>query len=254
MAGRGGAQEGGRPERLPEGAERAADELYGLPLDEFVARRKDLAKELRAEDRAAADAVAALRKPTLPAWTANQLVRRRELDVRRLLKAGESLGKRSKDAESFREARREESTVVRRLLAGAREILEAEGRSPSDGTVSSVANLLRSAATDETARELLAKGRLTGDVAPADSFDLLSAALPAAGSRRASAPAKKEPDGAAERKAKREAEAEAKRLEREAADAERRLAEAEQSLRQAEKELADLRKKARAARERANRA
>ena len=261
MAGRGRAQEGGgKPERLPRRAERAADELYALPLDEFVPRRKELAKELRADDRAAAEAIAGFRKPTLPAWTVNQLVRRRELDVRRLLKAGESLGKRSKDAESFREARRDEGEVVRRLLAGARELLEAEGRPASDATIAGVGNLLRSAALDPVARELLAKGRLTGDVEAADSFDLLSASLPPKGARgRASAAAKTPQDGAAERKARRAAEAE--KLEREAveaegrlADAERRVAEAEERLRQSKKQLSELRKKAKTARERAGRA
>jgi hypothetical protein len=215
---RGARQAGEGRERPPKGVERAADELYGLPPDQFVSRRKELAKELRDKgDRAAADAVAKLRKPTLPAWTVNQLARRRELDVRRLLKAGEGLGKRSKDPESFREARLEEGSMVRRLVTGAREILEGEGRSPSDGTLASIANLLRSAAIDESSRDLLAKGRLTGDVAPADSFDLLSAALPKQGSRAQKGKAEaSERDRAAQRKAEHEAR-EAEKLQRELA-------------------------------------
>jgi hypothetical protein len=246
---RGARRAGGERERLPEGVEEAADELYGLPPDQFVPRRKELAKELRGSgDRAAAGAVEKLRKPTLPAWTVNQLARRQELDVRRLLKAGESLRKRSKDAESFREARLEEGSMIRRLVTAAREILEDEGRSPSDTTLATVANLLRSAAIDESSRDLLAKGRLTGDIAPADSFDLLSAALPKQGSR-----ARKGKQGASNRSAQRRAEQEAReaeQLQRDLADAEQRLAEAERSFQQAEKQLAEQRKKAKQARDR----
>src|SRR5256885_1710261 len=55
-----------------------ADELYGLPLRDFTKARDDHARRLRKEGRReVADAVKALRKPTLPAWALNQLARRR---------------------------------------------------------------------------------------------------------------------------------------------------------------------------------
>jgi hypothetical protein len=109
---------------------------------------------------------------------------------------------------------------------------------------------LRSAAIDESSRDLLAKGRLTGDVAPADSFDLLSAALPKQGSRTQKGKAEaSERDRAAQRKAEHEAR-EAEKLQRELAEAEQRLAQAERSFQQAEKQLAEQRKKAGLARDR----
>jgi hypothetical protein len=239
------AARGGR-RKPPDLVERAADELYGLPLEQFVARRNELAKSLRAEgNRDAAGAVAELRKPTVAAWTANQLARRQELDVRRLLKAGEALrsGKR-RGAESFREARAEESDVIRRLLAAAHDLEPA----PSDATLASVASLLRSAALDESAAEQLAKGRLTGDVEPTDSFALLAAGLPE------TAPARKDdaPRPAARRKAA-QALAEAEKAERDLARAEERVAAAEAALREAKKDAADRRKQAKEARKRAER-
>ena len=46
-----------------------ADELYALPLEEFTAARDRLAKKLREDgDKAAADGVKALKKPSVPSW------------------------------------------------------------------------------------------------------------------------------------------------------------------------------------------
>ena len=238
------ASEGRR--RRPDPVERAADELYGLPLEQFVPRRKELAKTLRADgDRDAAAAVEKLQKPNVAAWTANQLARRQELDVRRLLKAGEALssGKRQ-DAEGFREARAQESEVVRRLLVAARELLQSEGK-PSDATLARVGRLLRAAALDDSRRELLATGRLTEDLAQGESFTLLASAAPAAAPPKKGKPAPAKPDRAAKRRAE-QAAAEANKAEQELARAEQRLAEARDA-------VAELRKQAREARSRAKR-
>ena len=69
-----------------------ADDLYALPPGEFTRARDERAKALRKEGkREEADAVKALRKPTVAAWALNQLARRRAKDVERLLTAGEKL-------------------------------------------------------------------------------------------------------------------------------------------------------------------
>jgi hypothetical protein len=48
--------------------------LYRLPLEEFVAARDQLARQLRAAgDRDGARPVAGLRRPSISAWAANQL-------------------------------------------------------------------------------------------------------------------------------------------------------------------------------------
>ncbi len=54
------------------------DELYGVPLEDFVAARDELAKELiAAGDGDEAKRVKSLRKPTVTAWTLNRLARER---------------------------------------------------------------------------------------------------------------------------------------------------------------------------------
>lgn len=66
----------------------AIDTLYEAPLDQFVARRNALATELRkAGDRAGADVVKALAKPSLVAWAVNQAWWREPEAVQRVLDA-----------------------------------------------------------------------------------------------------------------------------------------------------------------------
>ena len=69
---------------------RKASDLYGLPLDEFVKARDTLAKELRKAGKTeAADEVKALRKPSVSAWTVNQLARRYPQELKALVKTGD---------------------------------------------------------------------------------------------------------------------------------------------------------------------
>src|SRR4029453_8730605 len=56
--------------------EQAGDELFGLPPEEFVAARDDLARRLKREgDAKAAARIKALRRPPLSAWAVNRLAR-----------------------------------------------------------------------------------------------------------------------------------------------------------------------------------
>jgi hypothetical protein len=58
------------------GLEDAVDELYGLPVADFTARRNELARATRAaKDRATATAITALKKPAVHVWLANRLAR-----------------------------------------------------------------------------------------------------------------------------------------------------------------------------------
>lgn len=68
------------------------DDLYGSPPAEFTATRDAYARQARAEgDRDLAGRIAALRKPPVPAWAVNLLVRERRHDVEQLLELGASL-------------------------------------------------------------------------------------------------------------------------------------------------------------------
>lgn len=72
--------------------EQIADQLYGLPLDEFVAQRDARAAEARKKkDRNLANQLKALSKPTVSAWGVNQLVRHQRRSIDRLLQIGDEM-------------------------------------------------------------------------------------------------------------------------------------------------------------------
>lgn len=72
--------------------QQVADELYGLPPDQFTAARNDLSGRLsRGGERDLAAAVRSLRRPAISAWLVNLLVRRRRKALNELLAIGEQL-------------------------------------------------------------------------------------------------------------------------------------------------------------------
>ncbi|MEV7526536.1 hypothetical protein [Streptomyces sp. NPDC091371] len=72
--------------------ESVAAELRGLLPSQFTAARDEyVAKARKAGDRQLAARIAALRKPTLAAWTAGLLARSRPKEAQRLLALGEAL-------------------------------------------------------------------------------------------------------------------------------------------------------------------
>jgi hypothetical protein len=157
-------------------ARKAAD-LYGLPLEEFTKARDELVKELRRAGRKeAADEVKALRKPSVSAWTINQLARRRPQELRGLVKAGEGLRKAQRAAvggrgpEALRDASRSHRDRLDELTTAARHDLGAEG-----ATLQRVAQTLRAASVDKEASKALLAGTLTGDIEQSGFGPVLSA-------------------------------------------------------------------------------
>ena len=152
-------------------ADDAIDGLYGLPLDEFTRARDELARRARQEgDGEGAAEIKQLRKPSVPAWVVNQLARQRELDMRRLLQAGEQLAGaqveaiRAQGGDAFVEARRDEQRALEALAAGAREILAGAGRGAA--ALDRVLATLRAGSLTEDGRALLKSGRLTEELEP----------------------------------------------------------------------------------------
>jgi hypothetical protein len=210
----------------------ALDELYGAPLDEFVAERKRLAKKLEGDD---AKQLAKLRKPNLPAWTLNQLARRNRRDVDLLLDAGHRLRQaqagvlRGGEREAFEQARHTELDALKRLTAAAERLLRSERGTASPAVLGQVNEGLRAAAITEEGRELLARGRFV-DPPQASGFDAFAGIdVP----RTAKPRAREQP---------------AKRRTEERRQAAAELRELEQRLRTAEREAQKAEKQAAAAR------
>ncbi len=224
------------------------DRLYGLPLSEFVGARDELAKQLRGDGRREeAEEVKGLRKPSVAAWLVNRLARERELDVQRLLKAGETLRKAQAEAakgepEGFAEARRDEGRALEQLASAAREIA---GREESGQTaVAQATQTLRAASLTDEGRELLKRGRLTEELEP-PGFEALTGLVPAQLRKR---PSKAEEKPKRPTKRARERVQKLRQAEKKA-DAAARAAEREAD--RAEKEASKLRERAAKARAKA---
>ncbi len=164
------------------------DSLYATPLDQFTAARNDLAARLEQEgDKEAAMRIKRLKKPSISAWAVNQLSRVREVDIARLLKAGEALEEAQRSVlagkpADFEKVRKEESEAVRALRRAVTEVLPGA----SAAVLDRIAQSLRAASTAD-GRSRLKEGRLTEDLEPAgfEAFAGLPAMAPAKGSKAA---------------------------------------------------------------------
>jgi hypothetical protein len=241
-----------------------ADELYGLPFDEFIPARNALARELRnAGRREEAGEVAALRKPSVAAWAVNQLVRTQRRGVDELFGAGDALRAAHDqvlagqgDAASLRGAVAGERAAVDALTATARGLLTSQGHELSATIIERVSDTLHAAALDDDARAQVRDGRLERELRHVGLGMTPGAAAARAPTRPRSAAAPKQ-DTKAERAERARAEREraqaraaarkrrdqaAQRLhraERVLAEAERALEEAERALEEAERARGD---------------
>jgi hypothetical protein len=154
-------------------AAQAGDELFGLPPEEFVAARDELARRLRREgDAEAAKQVKALRRPSLSAWAVNRLARERGRALGPLLAAGERLraahqaALAGEGAAELRSAAKAEREAVAGLVETALELLREAGHPTTDATRDRVAATLHAAAASPEAADLVRDGRLTTDLDP----------------------------------------------------------------------------------------
>ena len=171
--------------------EREIDRLYALPLDEFTARRNELAKRLKKDgEEDAAEQVTALVKPSVPAWTINQLARRQKKEVQALLTTGTRLRKAQEralaggGADALNAAQAEERESVRDLTQRAVEILEEAGRPATRAVLERIRATLGAAVLTDPERAALKAGRLTTEV-QVSGFDALAGIRPAPPKSRA---------------------------------------------------------------------
>ncbi|MEU0721055.1 hypothetical protein ABZ498_28225 [Streptomyces lavendulocolor] len=245
--------------------ESVTEELYGLRPDRFTAVRNARAAEARkAGDRALAEAVRSLRRPTLAAWVSNLLVRERPAEARSLAALGDGLRRahRELDGERLRELSRKQHAVVAALARQARQLAADAGQPVGDDVQHEVEATLHAVLADPAAAGEWASGRLVRPLSAPVGFGaaLTEAPLPEGGpgaggrersAERAAAPAQRPRGTGARRTGGRSAregtvgggEAEAKRErekraaeERERAERERREQELREELRRAEEE------------------
>jgi hypothetical protein len=144
------------------------DDLYAAPPEDFTSARNDLARRLKqAGQNAVAARVKELRKPTVALWAVNQLARANPKGVRALLDAGDRLRAAQQQAlgggesTELRAATAEERKLLRELTQQGEALLRDAGRSSA---AERIARVLRAAAVDPDARELLAQGRLSEEL------------------------------------------------------------------------------------------
>jgi hypothetical protein len=169
----------------------AAAELYTAPPEEFTERRKELAASARAAgDRAAAQAIAALRKPTRAAWVVNRLAHAEPGTPARLadLAAGLRAAESAKDGTRLRELTARRRALVDSLASQA--LALAGLADPPPALREEVSATLAAALADPEVAAHLASGTLTraatwsgfglASQLPADPEAPLAAALPPA--------------------------------------------------------------------------
>ena len=214
-------------------ADDVADQLYGLPLEEFTRARNDAAGELRkAGRREDADAVKALRKPTAAAAAVNRLVREHRDDVEAFLAAAEKLREAQFGGKGDLAAatKRERDALAKLARAGGAAVRQS----------------LEAAAVDDDAASQLLEGRLTLELEPRGFGTLLAHGIKPSTPRQEPKPAK--PDDRAERERLREAKEELAAAQSEERQARRRheqtvkdVERAERAVAAAERELAKKR-------------
>ena len=139
-----------------------ADELYGLPREEFVAARDARAREARAAGRdRAAEEIGRLRKPTMAAWLANLLSREQPGEVQGLVRLGESLRKAHREVAgaALRQLSQQRHELVHALVTQTRGLGRREGHRVSDAVGEELREIITAALTDLDAARASSRSR-----------------------------------------------------------------------------------------------
>lgn len=157
--------------------EEIAEELYGLKPGEFTAARDAyVAEARRAKDTVAAKAIAALRRPSLAAWAANQLARRQPDEAARFLELGETLREahRTLDGEQLRAAGRRQHQLVGTLARTAAALAREAGQPVSDTVLHEIEQILHGVLAHLDVAELWSTGRLVKTPEAAVGFAVIA--------------------------------------------------------------------------------
>jgi hypothetical protein len=223
-------------------ADDALEQLYAVDLDEFVAERKRLERELRGDGKPAeADEIAARRKPPLPVFLANRLARARPRDVEELIDASGRLAKaqRKGDADGVRTAGAAANGAVRELVEAAAVL----SRGLSSDVAQRLATTLRAAASSPQGAAELRRGVLADEVEPSGFAAFAGVTLESRKTSRAAPAPRQAPAGKRETKAAAARKRRLAELEAELEQAHETLAAAEAALGAAEREATRARKR-----------
>jgi hypothetical protein len=165
------------------------DALFKLPLTEFVGARKALVARLKQNGFVSeAEGVKALAKPSISAWTVNQLYWRHREVFDELIATGQRFRKAQATGKmlNMREALDARREALSHLSDLATEALRDAGHNPSLDTLRRIGTTLEalSAATSLSDRPTL--GRLTHDIDP-PGFDSFGSFTPSPGTTKRAA-------------------------------------------------------------------
>ncbi|MGY1753713.1 hypothetical protein [Blastococcus sp. SYSU D01042] len=141
-----------------------ADELYGVPPEEFVGLRKARQDDAKAEgDKALAKDIGALPKPSAAAWACNLLVRGHREELENLVELGGLLREAQENlaGDQLRALDVQRRQLVTALTRQARGLAAGEGHPISTSVATQVEETLRAAMADPDAGAALLTGRLT---------------------------------------------------------------------------------------------
>jgi hypothetical protein len=161
------------------------DELFKLPLVDFIGARNALAAQLKKSGQANdANLVKTLAKPSVSAWTVNQLYWHHRAAFDKLLAAGQRLRGKVTDVRGALGARHE---ALLRLADLATSLLSDAGHNPSPDTIRRVTTTLEALSALSNGPTL---GRLTQDVDPPGFESLASLSLSAGALKPVKEPAR----------------------------------------------------------------
>jgi hypothetical protein len=214
-----------------------AEKLLAVDPGEFVAKRKELAAELRDAGRGdEAAVVAGLSKPTAVVFAVNRAARDRPNAARDAADAAERVRKAQLDGDPDAYATAlEELKRSLDLLSEVADTHVGSGKRPTEAMRRRVRDLVRSAVADDDAREALRRGALAEEI-EASGFSPFAGTAPKPA--KGKSPAAKKADRREEQRRERERE-----LRDELASAEAELREAESAAREAERERARAERK-----------
>jgi hypothetical protein len=142
----------------------AAEELYGMPAEEFAEHRTRLAAQAKgAGDKSLATSIGKLRKPVLAAALVNELVRAEPAELQELPELGEQMrtAHRELRGPELRALSERRQDLLQRLTDLVRGTAEQHGRTVTESVLAQVRGTFDAAIADEGAEAAVLSGRLT---------------------------------------------------------------------------------------------